>query len=73
MNPEQIRQLWRYIESCDARTLLRLERQQLGSWIVSQFQRSYPLSPAAAGVVQDYVDARQALIRDLAGDRLLNS
>ncbi|MEB3342576.1 hypothetical protein [Okeania sp.] len=70
MTPTMLRQLWSVVESSQATTLVSLDDATLVQWLVKQLKRKSTLNGREADVINEYIESRLSLIRDLAEERL---
>lgn len=70
MSPTMLRQLWSLVENTQATTLVTLDDASLVQWLLKQLKTSSSLNRKEADIVNDYIQSRLSLIRDLAEERL---
>jgi len=70
MTPNIMRQLWSVVESTHAKTLLNMDDASLVQLLVKQTKTKASLDGNEADYLSDYVQARLALIRNVAQERL---
>ncbi len=66
MSPSTLRHLWRLIEKTQGSILLSMDDQGLVQWLISQLQQEQSLDPQETNYIQNYLNSRLLLIRDLA-------
>ncbi|HIK14532.1 MAG TPA: hypothetical protein IGS53_04465 [Leptolyngbyaceae cyanobacterium M33_DOE_097] len=71
MTPRMLRQLWSLIETTQAHVLLDLDDKSLVQWLLRQLQDGRSLNPEEDSVMNDYINSRLPLIRDLAQHRMV--
>jgi hypothetical protein len=64
-----LRQLWSLIETTQANLLLRLDDASLVQWLLQQFKQQRSLNHEEIYILNDYLNNRLSLIRDLAQQR----
>ncbi|MGB7440211.1 MAG: hypothetical protein WA919_04025 [Coleofasciculaceae cyanobacterium] len=69
MNPTMLRQLWSLIETSQANLLLKLDDASLVQWLLKQFKQERTLNNEEMHVLNDYLNTRLSLIRELAQQR----
>ena len=69
MTPTMLRQLWSLIETTQANLLLRLDDASLVQWLLQQFKQQRSLNHEEIYILNDYLNNRLSLIRDLAQQR----
>lgn len=69
MTPTMLRQLWSLIETTQANLLLKLDDASLVQWILKQLKQEQALNPEEVHILNDYLNNRLSLIRDLAQQR----
>lgn len=70
MSPSTLRHLWHLIEKTQGSILLSMDDQGLVQWLISQFQQEQALDPQETNYIQNYLNSRLLLIRDLAQERM---
>jgi hypothetical protein len=70
MTPTLLRQLWSLIETTQASTLVSLDDATLVQWLLKQLKMNSCLNRNEMDVINDYIQSRLSLIRDLAAERL---
>jgi glucokinase len=70
MTPTLLRQLWSLIETTQASTLVSLDDATLVQWLLKQLKMDSCLNRNEMDVINDYIQSRLSLIRDLAAERL---
>jgi hypothetical protein len=70
MTPNIMRQLWSVVENTHAKTLLNMDDASLVQLLVKQTKTMVSLDGNEAKYLSDYVQARLALIRNVAQERL---
>ena len=70
MTPTMLRQLWSLVENTQAKTLVTLDDASLVQWLLKQLKTSSSLNRKETDLVNDYIQSRLSLIRDLAEERL---
>jgi len=71
MTPRMLRQLWSLVEATQAHVLLDLDDKSLVQWLIRQLQDGRSLNPEEDSVINDYINSRLPLIRDLAQHRMV--
>jgi hypothetical protein len=69
MTPLMLRQLWSIIEAAHTHTLLRMDDDTLVQWLSRQFNTEAALNADEASILNEYIQSRLTLIRDLAQER----
>lgn len=69
MTPTMLRQLWSLIEATQAHLLLKLDDASLVQWLLKQFNQERSLNHEEVDLLNDYLNNRLSLIRDLAQQR----
>jgi hypothetical protein len=69
MTPTMLRQLWSLIEMTQTHLLLRLDDASLVQWLLQQFKQQRSLNHEEIYILNDYLNNRLSLIRDLAQQR----
>ncbi|GGA09953.1 hypothetical protein [Okeania sp. KiyG1] len=70
MTPTMLRQLWSLIENSQATTLISLDDATLVQWLIKQLKTRNSLNGKEADLINEYIQSRLSLIRDLAEERL---
>ncbi len=70
MTPNIMRQLWSVVDNTHAKTLLNMDDASLVQLLVKQTKTMVSLDGNEAEYLSDYVQARLALIRNVAQERL---
>ena len=70
MTPVMLRQLWSLIETTQATLLVNLDDATLVQWLLKQLKTNSALNGKEADVLDEYIQSRLSLIRDLAEQRL---
>jgi succinate dehydrogenase flavin-adding protein (antitoxin of CptAB toxin-antitoxin module) len=70
MSPSTLRHLWHLIEKTQGSILLSMDDKGLVQWLISQFQQEQALDPQETNYIQNYLNSRLLLIRDLAQERM---
>lgn len=70
MTPTMLRQLWSLIENSQATTLISLDDATLVQWLIKQLKTRNALNGKEADLINEYIQSRLSLIRDLAEERL---
>jgi hypothetical protein len=70
MSPTMLRQLWSVVENSQATTLVSLDDATLVQWLIKQLKTRSSLNCKEADLVNEYIQSRLSLIRDLAQERL---
>ena len=70
MTPVMLRQLWSLIETTQATLLVTLDDATLVQWLLKQLKTNSGLNGNETDVLNDYIESRLSLIRDLAEQRL---
>lgn len=69
MTPTMLRQLWSLIETTQANLLLKLDDATLVQWLLKQFKQDRVLNHEEIHLLNDYLNNRVSLIRELAQQR----
>jgi hypothetical protein len=72
MTPNIMRQFWSVLESAHGKTLLQMDDASLVQWLVRQTKMQTSLDYTETVFLNDYIQSRLALIRDLAYERSYN-
>jgi hypothetical protein len=70
MTPIMLRQLWSLIETTQATLLVNLDDATLVQWLLKQLKMNSALNGKEADLLNEYIQSRLCLIRDLAEQRL---
>jgi len=70
MTPIMLRQLWSLIETSQATLLVNLDDATLVQWLLKQLKMNSALNGKEADLLNEYIQSRLCLIRDLAEQRL---
>ena len=70
MTPIMLRQLWSLIETTQATLLVNLDDATLVQWLLKQLKMNSTLNGKEADLLNEYIQSRLCLIRDLAEQRL---
>ncbi|OCQ91996.1 hypothetical protein BCD67_21510 [Oscillatoriales cyanobacterium USR001] len=70
MTPTMLRQLWSLVEATQANILVTLDDDTLAQWLLKQFKMNSSIDCSEAELVNEYIQSRLSLIRDLAAERL---
>jgi len=70
MTPIMLRQLWSLIETTQATVLVNLDDATLVQWLLKQLKMNSALNGKEADLLNEYIQSRLCLIRDLAQQRL---
>ncbi|MDY7006256.1 MAG: hypothetical protein SWX82_20605 [Cyanobacteriota bacterium] len=70
MTPTMLRQVWSLIENSQATTLISLDDATLVQWLIKQLKTRNALNGREADLINEYIQSRLSLIRDLAEERL---
>ena len=70
MTPIMLRQLWSLIETTQATLLVNLDDATLVQWLLKQLKMNSALNGLEADLLDEYIQSRLCLIRDLAEQRL---
>ncbi|HLO49422.1 MAG TPA: hypothetical protein VK211_13490 [Kamptonema sp.] len=70
MTPTMLRQLWSLVETTQANVLVTLDDASLAQWLLKQFKMNSSINGSEAELVNEYIQSRLSLIRDLAAERL---
>ncbi|MGB3514526.1 MAG: hypothetical protein WBA93_36010 [Microcoleaceae cyanobacterium] len=70
MTPAMLRQLWSVVERTQAKTLVSLDDATLVQWLIKQLKSTSSLNCREADLMNEYIQSRLSLIRDLAEERL---
>ena len=70
MSPTMLRQLWSVVENSQATTLVSLDDATLVQWLSKQLKTTGSLNCREADLMNEYIQSRLSLIRDLAEERL---
>jgi len=65
-----LRQLWSVIETTQATLLVNLDDATLVQWLLKQLKTNSVLNGNETDMLNDYIESRLSLIRDLAEQRL---
>ena len=66
MNSTSLRQFWSMVEQIQASILLELSEGELSTKLQEQWEQEYYYAETEIRAVQDYIQAKMSLIRDLA-------
>lgn len=69
MTPTMLRQLWSLIETTQTHLLLKLDDASLVQCILKQFKQEQGLNSEEMNILNDYLNNRLSLIRELAEQR----
>ncbi|MCC3416038.1 MAG: hypothetical protein JGK24_15505 [Microcoleus sp. PH2017_29_MFU_D_A] len=70
MTPVMLRQLWSLIETTQATLLVNLDDATLVQWLLKQLKMNSALNGNETDLLNEYIESRLSLIRDLAEQRL---
>ncbi|MBE9093966.1 hypothetical protein [Tychonema sp. LEGE 07203] len=70
MTPVMLRQLWSLIETTQANLLVNLDDATLVQWLLKQLKANSALNGNETDLLNEYIESRLSLIRDLAEQRL---
>jgi polynucleotide 5'-kinase involved in rRNA processing len=70
MTPVMLRQLWSLIETTQATLLVTLDDATLVQWLLKQLKMNSALNVKETDLLDEYIQSRLSLIRDLAQQRL---
>ncbi|MDF0556196.1 hypothetical protein [Kamptonema sp. UHCC 0994] len=70
MTPTMLRQLWSLVETTQANVLVTLDDDTLAQWLLKQFKMNSAINGNEAELLNQYIQSRLSLIRDLAAERL---
>ncbi|MDJ0556052.1 MAG: hypothetical protein QNJ68_16750 [Microcoleaceae cyanobacterium MO_207.B10] len=70
MSPTMLRQLWSVVENSQATTLVSLDDATLAQWLIKQLKSKVSLNCREVDLMNEYIQSRLSLIRDLADERL---
>jgi hypothetical protein len=70
MTPVMLRQLWSIIETTQATLLVTLDDATLVQWLLKQLSASSTFNGKDTDLLDEYIQSRLSLIRDLAQQRL---
>ncbi len=70
MTPVMLRQLWSLIETTQATLLVNLDDDTLVQWLLKQLMTNSALNGKETDMLNEYIESRLSLIRDLAEQRL---
>ena len=70
MTPLMLRQLWSLIETTQATLLVTLDDATLVQSLLKQLKNNSALNGNETDMLNDYIESRLSLIRDLAEQRL---
>lgn len=70
MTPVMLRQLWSLIETTQATLLVTLDDATLVQWLLKQLKMNSALNGKESDLLDEYIQSRLSLIRDLAQQRL---
>lgn len=70
MTPTMLRQLWSLIETTQATMLVTLDDASLVQWLLKQVKMNSTINGKEADLLNQYIQSRLSLIRDLAQERL---
>ena len=70
MTPVMLRQLWSVIETTQATLLVNLDDATLVQWLLKQLKTNSVINGNETDMLNDYIESRLSLIRDLAEQRL---
>jgi polynucleotide 5'-kinase involved in rRNA processing len=65
-----LRQLWSLIETTQATLLVNLDDATLVQWLLKQLKTNSVINGNETDMLNDYIESRLSLIRDLAEQRL---
>ncbi|MCP2732546.1 hypothetical protein [Limnofasciculus baicalensis] len=69
MTPTMLRQLWSLIETTQSNLLLKLDDASLVQWLLKQFKQQRALNHEEMNILNDYLNNRLSLIREMAEQR----
>ncbi len=69
MTPTLLRQLWSLIETTQVQILLKLDDTTLIHWLLRQLKNQRSLNSDETNILEDYLQSKLSLIRDLAHER----
>jgi hypothetical protein len=69
MTPNMLRQFWALIESTQVSTILQFDDSALVQLLIKQFMADRAMDAQSANTLNDYIQAKLPLIRDLASER----
>ena len=69
MTPVMLRQLWSLIETTQATLLVNLDDATLVQWLLKQLKMNSALNGNETDLLNEYIESRLSLIRDLAEQR----
>lgn len=69
MTPTMLRQLWSLIETTQSHLLLKLDDASLVQWLLKQFKQQRALNHEEMNILNDYLNNRLSLIREMAEQR----
>lgn len=70
MNPTMLRQLWSLVEATQASLIISLDDADLVQLLLKQLQTKSTIRCSDRDVVNDYLNSKLTLIRDLAESRI---
>lgn len=70
MTPVMLRQLWSIIETTQATLLVTLDDAALAQWLLKQLTANSTIHGKDQDLLDEYIQSRLSLIRDLAQQRL---
>ena len=70
ITPLMLRQLWTVVESIQASTIVRLDDASLANSLMREFRASQRFDPDQSQAVNEYIQAKLPLIRDIASQRV---
>ena len=71
MTPTMLRQLWSVVENSQPKTLVSLDDATLVQWLIKQLKKRSTLNCTEADLINEYIQSRLSLIRDLAEERFV--
>ncbi len=72
MTPAMLRKLWSLVEATQASLLINLDDADLAQLLLKRLQIESHINSKEKDLLTDYIQARSALIRDLAEARIVN-
>ncbi len=70
MTPAMLRQLWSLVETTQATVLVTLDDASLSQWLLKQLKMNSSINGNEADLLNQYIQSRLSLIRDIAQERL---
>ncbi|MGF1494610.1 MAG: hypothetical protein ACFBSC_19615 [Microcoleaceae cyanobacterium] len=70
MTPNLLRKVWSLIEATQAPFLVKMDDAALVEWLLKRLEHDSHINGQEAAIMNDYINSKVSLIRDLAESRL---